>query len=193
MVRSEQPGRRDAFGRSQLQHLTLAPVDDAVGIIKAYYDAATPAQPSQRAGIVRFIIVAETDSKAQQLADAAYGGWYENFNSLYRRYGRGPVLGEQPKTFEAVVEAGKGIAGSPATVLKELQRQVTLTQANYLVGQFAFGAAPHADIVHSIELFAKHVMPELNQRPRRPLRRPHLSKADNELVTRCAAMPRWAR
>jgi alkanesulfonate monooxygenase SsuD/methylene tetrahydromethanopterin reductase-like flavin-dependent oxidoreductase (luciferase family) len=143
--------------------LSLAPVDDAVGIIKAYYDAATPERPSQLAGIVRFVVVADTDREAVRIAEGAYGGWYENFNALYRRYGRGPVLGEQPKTFDAVVESGKGIAGSPETVRKELQRQVTLTGVNYLVCQFAFGTAAQTDVVRSIELFAEHVMPELCQ------------------------------
>ncbi len=118
------------------------------------------------AGIVRFIVVAETDAAALAIAEAAYPRWHESFHTLYRKHNRGPVQGERPKTFAGVMERGTGIAGSPETVWRELDAQVRHTGSNYLAGQFAFGDMPHADAVRSVELFARDVMPRLLGRTR---------------------------
>jgi alkanesulfonate monooxygenase SsuD/methylene tetrahydromethanopterin reductase-like flavin-dependent oxidoreductase (luciferase family) len=142
--------------------LTLSPPGKAADIVASHRAIAREAgTPDLLAGIGRFVVVAETDDAARAIADAAYPRWYRNFNSLYRKYGRGPVQGERPSTFAAVVEAGTGVAGSPETVWKALDAQLRGTDSNYFVGQFAFGDMPYADAVHSIELFARDVMPRL--------------------------------
>jgi hypothetical protein len=59
------------------------------------------------------------------------------------------------------MEVGQGVAGSPGTVLSFLRRQIDATGSNYVVGQFAFGDVSLAEALKSIELFGRHVMPEL--------------------------------
>jgi alkanesulfonate monooxygenase SsuD/methylene tetrahydromethanopterin reductase-like flavin-dependent oxidoreductase (luciferase family) len=148
--------------RSGYNILTLSPPDKAAAVLAPHRAIARETgAPDLLAGIGRFVVVAQTDAAARAVADAAYPRWYRNFNTLYRKYGRGPVQGERPSTFAGVIEAGTGIAGSPETVWNALDAQLRATGANYFVGQFAFGDMPHADAARSIELFAADVMPRL--------------------------------
>jgi len=112
-------------------------------------------------GVTRFIIVAPSDGEALEAARRAYLRWYASFNHLYRRHGRGPVLGERPASFDAAQEAGIGIAGTPAMVAAWLKTQIAEARPNYLMGQFAFGDLSLAEALRSVELFVAHVMPAL--------------------------------
>jgi len=85
--------------------------------------------------------------------------WYRSFNHLHRLHNSAPQLGERPPTFDAVIEHGTGIAGSPDTVAAVLAEQVARSGANYLVGQFAFGDLTLAEMLSSVRLFATKVMP----------------------------------
>ena len=67
----------------------------------------------------------------------------------------------RPPSFDGLAEVGQGIAGSPATVAAFRRQQLAETGSNYCVGQFAFGDLSFAETLHSIELFARHVMPAL--------------------------------
>jgi hypothetical protein len=58
-----------------------------------------------------------------------------------------------------VVAEGRGIAGSPATVAREVSRHLEECGANYFVGQFAFGNISPNDAGESVERFAAEVMP----------------------------------
>jgi alkanesulfonate monooxygenase SsuD/methylene tetrahydromethanopterin reductase-like flavin-dependent oxidoreductase (luciferase family) len=148
--------------RRDINVLTLNDPEAAAAALKPHRDISREAHfPELFAGIVRFIVVAETDEAALALAEAAYPRWYESFNALYRKHGRGPVHGERPTTFAGVIANGTGIAGSPETVWRTLDAQARQTDSNYLAGQFTFGDMKHADAVRSIELFARDVMPRL--------------------------------
>jgi hypothetical protein len=56
---------------------------------------------------------------------------------------------------------GKGIAGSPRTVVRFLADQMTRAKCNYCVAQIAFGDQSLDELTSSINLFASHVMPEM--------------------------------
>jgi alkanesulfonate monooxygenase SsuD/methylene tetrahydromethanopterin reductase-like flavin-dependent oxidoreductase (luciferase family) len=51
------------------------------------------------------------------------------------------------------------IAGTPKTVLSQLQSVVKETGMNYLLCVFSFGSLPPAMAMRSLELFAREVMP----------------------------------
>jgi alkanesulfonate monooxygenase SsuD/methylene tetrahydromethanopterin reductase-like flavin-dependent oxidoreductase (luciferase family) len=112
-------------------------------------------------GVNRFIVVAPTDDEARAAAARAYPVWYHNFNWLYRRAGRSPMLGERPTDFASASAQGRGVAGSPATVTAYLADQLAGSAFNYLVCQLAFGDLTTAEVTTSAELFAEHVMPAL--------------------------------
>jgi alkanesulfonate monooxygenase SsuD/methylene tetrahydromethanopterin reductase-like flavin-dependent oxidoreductase (luciferase family) len=113
-------------------------------------------------GLVRFIVVAETDEKALAAARRAYPRWHDSYSLLSRQTGRLASLPTRATSFDEVMEnEGKGIAGSPATVAAFLRSQLAETEANYVVGQFAFGELTLDETLTSIDLFAQHVMPAL--------------------------------
>ena len=67
----------------------------------------------------------------------------------------------RPDTWDELCRQGKGIAGSPETVIAFLRKQLTTAQCNYCVGQFAFGDLSLAELETSVGLFAQKVMPAL--------------------------------
>jgi alkanesulfonate monooxygenase SsuD/methylene tetrahydromethanopterin reductase-like flavin-dependent oxidoreductase (luciferase family) len=112
-------------------------------------------------GLGRFIVVAAKDEEALDIARRAYPRWHRSFNYLFNlRGGKGPVH-QRPADVETLIKIGQGIAGSPNTVSEFLKAQMTESGANYLVGQFAFGDLSLSEILSSLELFTRHVMPEL--------------------------------
>jgi alkanesulfonate monooxygenase SsuD/methylene tetrahydromethanopterin reductase-like flavin-dependent oxidoreductase (luciferase family) len=112
-------------------------------------------------GLGRFIVIAATDEEAIHIARRAYPKWHRSFNYLFNlRGGKGPVH-QRPADLETLIKIGQGIAGSPSTVTEFLKAQMTESGANYVVGQFAFGDLSLSEILRSLELFTRHVMPEL--------------------------------
>ena len=116
--------------------------------------------PLPKLGISRFVIIAEQEQEALDSARRAYPIWHRHFNYLYSLRGGGPVH-SRPAQFDKIMEEGRAIAGDPDTVAKFFQAQVAETQANYVVGQFAFGDLSLTESSRSVQLFSKHVMPQL--------------------------------
>lgn len=112
-------------------------------------------------GLGRFIVVAHSDSEAMEKARRAYRLWRRNFYHLYEARGGRPTH-PRPTDFDAVMEAGLGVAGTPETVGAFLQSQLEESEATYLLGQFAFGDLSLHEAELSVELFRREVMPGLN-------------------------------
>jgi len=117
-------------------------------------------KPLPLMGLGRFIVVAEADAEALAIARRSYPRWHESFTHLRRRHNR-VNSHPRPPTFDELAAVGQGVAGSPATVLAFLRKQIGETGSNYVVGQFAFGDVSLAEALKSIELFARDVMPQL--------------------------------
>ena len=121
-----------------------------------------PGEKLPRLGLTRFIVVAETDEKALEIAARAYRYWHDSFHMLFRLHGTVPRLGERAKTFDLVIEEGRGIAGSPDTVAKFLAKQLEESASNYFVGQFVFGDMSLEETLRSVELYKDKVAPRLD-------------------------------
>ena len=63
--------------------------------------------------------------------------------------------------FEAGVADGSVIAGTPQTVLAELEKQVAELGINYLLTYLFLGTMSLAEALRSLELFRTEVMPKL--------------------------------
>ena len=111
-------------------------------------------------GMVRLIVVADSDAEALAIARRAYPKWYTSFTHLHRLHNR-PTLHPRPPDFDGLAKVGQGVAGSPRTVTAFLRAQHAATGSNYCVGQFAFGDLSLAETQRSIALFAREVMPQL--------------------------------
>lgn len=118
-------------------------------------DAALP-----HIGITRHVVVADTDAAAQRIAGAAYATWRQSMDWLWRRAGQEFTLKAiYPESFAELAAVGHGVAGSPDTVrryMTDLEREAGV---NYVLCQMTFGDMRFDDATHSIDLFAKEVMP----------------------------------
>jgi len=140
----------------------VKPTQDCYDRFKAVWREAQPGKELPLMGLGRFVVVAETDDEARQVAIRAYRRWWESFTFLHRRHG---FIGSHPRPpeFEAIEADSRGFAGSPQTVLKIVREQMEATGSNYFVGQFVFGDMSLEESLRSIDLFARHVMPALRK------------------------------
>jgi alkanesulfonate monooxygenase SsuD/methylene tetrahydromethanopterin reductase-like flavin-dependent oxidoreductase (luciferase family) len=112
-------------------------------------------------GVVRFIVVADSDAKAMTSARRAYLRWRSSFTYLSEMNGTMPNSPLRVESFDALIGQGQAIAGSPETVRAFLAAQVEDSKANYIVGQFCFGDLALEEMLRSVELFSTQVMPTL--------------------------------
>ncbi|MEX0802072.1 MAG: LLM class flavin-dependent oxidoreductase [Candidatus Binatia bacterium] len=159
------PISAERAARQGLHIVSLDPADKTRTFTDRYREVRRDAEKENRIeamiGLGRFIVVADTDKEAVQIARRAYPRWHRSFNYLFHlRGGKGPVH-QRPADLETLVKIGQGIAGAPETVTEFLKAQMTEAGTNYLVGQFAFGDLSLTETLHSLELFTRRVMPEL--------------------------------
>jgi len=142
--------------------VTNAPAAVARTLI-AHYWKNYQGSPAQRpkAGFTRHLVVAETDAAALAIARRGYRRWQASFMKLWLEHGMKPVGVMYPAEFDGEGMNGRAIAGSPQTVLRELQQQVDESGANYVLCRMAFGDLTFEESRRSVELFAEHVMPRL--------------------------------
>ena len=117
--------------------------------------------PLPKMGMVRFIVVADTDAAARQIASRAYLRWRASFMYLHDMHGTPVASTLRADDFDALVAQGQAIAGSPQTVTAFLKPQLADSGANYVVGQMAFGDLSLDEMLRSVELFGREVMPAL--------------------------------
>ena len=116
-------------------------------------------------GVQRHIFVDDTDEKARAWAKPAMEAHLKNINWLRSKHG---VTGLTTRlnvvrgaTFEECIEEGSVIAGSPATVRAEIERQVHELGINYLLTYMFLGTMSLSEALRSMQLFSTEVMPHL--------------------------------
>jgi alkanesulfonate monooxygenase SsuD/methylene tetrahydromethanopterin reductase-like flavin-dependent oxidoreductase (luciferase family) len=114
-------------------------------------------------GMVRFIVVADTDFEAMNIARRAYLRWRASFVYLSEMNGRQMQSPLRADSFDALISQGQAIAGSPETVRAFLATQIEDCGVNYIVGQFCFGDLALEEMLHSVSLFSAQVMPALRK------------------------------
>jgi alkanesulfonate monooxygenase SsuD/methylene tetrahydromethanopterin reductase-like flavin-dependent oxidoreductase (luciferase family) len=112
-------------------------------------------------GVVRFIVVADSDAKAMTIARRAYLRWRTSFTHLFKKFGTAPQSPLNVNSFDDLIKQGQAIAGSPETVRTFLAAQLMDNGANYVVGQLCFGDLTLDEMLRSVELFSAQVMPTL--------------------------------
>jgi alkanesulfonate monooxygenase SsuD/methylene tetrahydromethanopterin reductase-like flavin-dependent oxidoreductase (luciferase family) len=159
------PVSAERAARQALNIVSLDPADKTRTFTDRFRQVWRERQNGQTSepmiGLGRFIVVAARDDEALDIARRAYPKWHRSFNYLFNlRGGKGPVH-QRPADLETLIKIGQGIAGSPETVTEFLKAQMIESGANYVVGQFAFGDLSLSEILSSLKLFTRHVMPEL--------------------------------
>ncbi|MGE3248524.1 MAG: LLM class flavin-dependent oxidoreductase [Beijerinckiaceae bacterium] len=116
-----------------------------------------------RFGQCFFLVIDDDGKRALETARTAYKKWRESFHFLYYHNGTSPMQGERAHTFDQVMDEKRGAAGTPAEVRDYLVREVAAAGVNYTLGQFYFGDMDAETPVRSVELFAQHIMPALQE------------------------------
>ncbi|MBI4696805.1 MAG: LLM class flavin-dependent oxidoreductase [Gammaproteobacteria bacterium] len=143
--------------------------------VNAYYnafvhelDTLTDYQTNPNLAIVAGFMCAPTDEEAERLAD----GW-TFFQFCLAFYGKnGPIvpgtmsLWDEYQQWRGTSEKknpGTSLIGSPATLRARL-KEFEACHIDQVILLFQAGRTPHEDICRSLELFAREVMPEFQER-----------------------------
>ena len=110
--------------------------------------------------LTREVVVAETDAKAQELAEQCLLINYRD------EYGGGawkhPLIGAEDNApvdqFDAI-SRNRFLVGSPETVIKQLQVFVDAFGVDHLICRLFFPGIPHDFIMNELRLLAKEVIP----------------------------------
>ncbi len=111
-------------------------------------------------GMMRQIIVADTDEEAERLLADTFDRWQHSFIKLWVANNSEPVAVGIP-TIEKFRGAGALLVGSPETVREGLAGTIAEGGLNYVALAFAWGSIAQADSARSMQLFAEEVAPTL--------------------------------
>ena len=118
-----------------------------------------PESALPRIGVSKHIVVADTDEEAKAIAARAYRLWRKHFFLLADRFGyKLNSAAIYPEEWAGLEACNNGFAGSPDSVRAFLAVQAA-TGINYFVSWLAFGDLTLHESMHSLDLYAKHVMP----------------------------------
>ncbi|HUZ72889.1 MAG TPA: LLM class flavin-dependent oxidoreductase [Stellaceae bacterium] len=116
-------------------------------------------------GVLRHIVVADTDEAARRIAKPAFDyhlaslNWLRNLHGVTEFTSRLNV--QRGQTFEECLENGMAIAGTPDTVTAAIERLAATLGINYLLTYLIFGTMAFADAERSLRLFTAEVMPRI--------------------------------
>ena len=111
-------------------------------------------------GINRHIVLADSEREAHDIARRIYKPWRQNMERLWAKYQVPfPLAASLPQDWDGLQAHGHAIAGSPGQVRDYIAEVAAASSASYFVCDFAFGDIHLDEALHSVELFAKEVMP----------------------------------
>jgi len=162
-------------GERGMHFVSLGPLGFAKRNIDAFRTALAkrggPASPKPEfsggtaVGVLRHIFVAETDAEAKRWAKPAMDRHLAHLNWLRVKHNATAVDARfnvpRGADFEASVADGTVIAGTPQTVLAEIEKQTAELGINYLLTYLFLGTMSLAEALRSLELFRTEVMPKL--------------------------------
>ncbi|HXA79126.1 MAG TPA: LLM class flavin-dependent oxidoreductase [Candidatus Acidoferrales bacterium] len=146
--------------RQNMNIVTLIDSAEAAKVIAGYKDAwykshGASGKKLPRAGVTRFVYVADSDRHAQERGAFGSRKFYESLVYLWRKFNVSAMsLEEVIRSAEATM-----LAGTPATVRAKIEKDIEVSGANYYVPRFAYGNLTHEESVRSLELFTREVMP----------------------------------
>ena len=149
--------------------ISMMPLVAAAPCLKRYREEwAKLGKPMERLpalGLMRHIVVADTDAEAERLARRAFAKWRASFSDLWERSQVVfPLEHLLPRDWDGYVRLGLAVAGTPRTVREFLADQTSAAGANFVLGQMVFGAMHEDEARHSLELFSGEVIPALAMR-----------------------------
>ena len=160
VVNADSAERAAKAGMNFISNSTAAMVKAKVARYTSAHQAK-PGTPAPKFGMNRYMVLAETEEKALEIARRAYRRWWQSFMALWLKHNPAPNNVNYPPEIDGQIADGRAIATTPAKALELLRGQLAESGANYLVCRFAFGDLSLSESTRSLELFQRHVMPGL--------------------------------
>jgi len=162
-------------GEHGMHFVSLGPTKFAKGNIEAFQAALAkrggPASPKAEfrggaaIGVMRNVVVADTDAEAQRIARPALAHHLGMLNWLRDKHGSSDLASRlgvpRAATLEDGLADGSLIVGTPATVVAAIERQTAELGINYLLTYLFFGTMTLAQALRSLELMRTEVMPRI--------------------------------
>lgn len=124
-------------------------------------EAGRPEAALPALGISFHLVIAETERAALETARRGYRVWRESFYMLWERAGRAPIGISFPDEFDALMETGVAIAGTPAQARAKMAALAAESGVNYLVCRMAFGDLSYEEAARTADLLVREVLPGL--------------------------------
>lgn len=142
--------------------VTLLPTDGAREVIDRYKsewaDFGRPEKDLPLMGVMRLVVLAETDAQALSTAERAYASWLGHMRLLWDQHGMEFPLGLPPE-FGPMIEVGAAFAGTAAGFRDFISQGVESIGANYITCDIAFGDMTFEEAMQTTELIGEEVIP----------------------------------
>jgi len=142
--------------------VTLLPTDGARAIIERYKSEwasfGKSAEDLPLMGVMRLVVLADTDTEALETAERAYACWLGHMRYLWDKHGMEFPLG-LPPNIGPMIEVGAAFAGTAAGFCDFLARDVESIGANYMSCDVAFGDMSFDEAMRTTQLLGREVMP----------------------------------
>jgi alkanesulfonate monooxygenase SsuD/methylene tetrahydromethanopterin reductase-like flavin-dependent oxidoreductase (luciferase family) len=142
--------------------VTLLPTDGARAVIDGYkaewagFGKAEKDLPLM--GVMRLVVLAETDAKALRTAERAYASWLGHMRLLWDQRGMEFPL-RLPPTIGPMMEVGAAFVGTPAGLRDFVAESVAAIGSDYLTCDVAFGDMTFDEAMRTTELIGREVIP----------------------------------
>jgi len=135
--------------------VTLVPTEPARAVI-ARFESEWAALGKARAalpmrGVMRLVVLAETDATAFKTAQRAYRCWLGHMRFLWDRHGLDFPLGLPPE-IEPMHDAGAAFVGTAAGFERFVREQVQGIGSDYLACDVAFGDMSYAEALRTTQI-----------------------------------------
>lgn len=142
--------------------VTLLPTDGARAVIDRYHsewaDLGRPDADLPLMGVMRLVVLADTDAEALATAERAYASWLGHMRLLWDRHNMAFPL-QLPPEVGPMLDVGAAFAGTAAGFRDFLSASVESIGANYMTCDVAFGDMTFDEAMRTTKLIGNEVMP----------------------------------
>jgi alkanesulfonate monooxygenase SsuD/methylene tetrahydromethanopterin reductase-like flavin-dependent oxidoreductase (luciferase family) len=115
-----------------------------------------------KVGVVRQVVVADTDDEAQAAAQGAHRTWYRSITKLWHDHDDHHP--DRLFGWDTAIQHETILFGAPERVRAQMARVLETTCCNYVICAFAWGSLSHAQALRSLRLFVDEVMPAFSEK-----------------------------
>jgi alkanesulfonate monooxygenase SsuD/methylene tetrahydromethanopterin reductase-like flavin-dependent oxidoreductase (luciferase family) len=118
-----------------------------------------PPEPAPLVGLIRHMVLAETEADAIATAARAYRRWRHHMELLWVQRGYTFPLVTLPQEIGPLIASGGAFAGTAAGARPYIADEIANSGANYFICDIAFGDITLDEAMRTVELLAAEVMP----------------------------------